>query len=134
MTASQPTTYVLKAESKLVSNATELKKRFAAALERLDGDFELLCEMAQVTAPGLPVMISVTEQHLRNENCDDAAKSLHKLKGMLSTFDSDGVVIDIQEMLELARKQKLNELRKEFQSHLDAVSALTQEVTSLADQ
>jgi len=93
-----------------VNNAQNIPPRFRPALERLDGEVSLLCEMAAITAEDLPEVKEATETALEEGDCEQAASGLHKLKGMLSTFDADGVVLDIQEVLDAAHSLAYTEI------------------------
>ena len=110
----------------------EIKQRFQDALNRLDGDIELLCEMAAITAPDCPEVIGQIENAFDSEDCEAGARGLHKLKGMLSTFESDGVVIEMQELLELARKNKLEELRRAYGQCRQAILRCVANINELA--
>ncbi len=105
--------------------------RFSAALKRLDGDWDLLCEMAAITAPDCPDVIRQIECDLGEGICDSAARNLHKLKGMLSTFDCDGAVLEIQELIDLARRAQLDDLRKGFQVSRKPIDELVEEIRQL---
>lgn len=106
--------------------------RFLPALERLDGEVSLLCEMAAITAEDLPEVKSATEAALESGDCEQSASGLHKLKGMLSTFESDGVVLDIQEALDAARRKQIDEARRCYRDHRQEVEELTQQIKQLA--
>ncbi|MCC9602780.1 Hpt domain-containing protein [Stieleria sp. JC731] len=111
-----------------------VKERFAGALQRLDGDFELLCEMAAVTLPDCPDVIARIQSELEDGDAAKAASSLHKLKGMLSTYETEGVVIEIQEMLAMARRGSVQECKSMFEKELPRINALTEEIQVLCDQ
>ncbi|MCO8120119.1 Hpt domain-containing protein [Stieleria sp. TO1_6] len=115
-----------------MNRTSNIKQRFAAAIERLDGDVDLLCEMAAITAPDCPAVLEQIESSLGQGECESAAAPLHKLKGMLSTFDADGVALEIQEMLEHARRGHLQELRQSFDQHQHEIVQLIDEIRGLA--
>ncbi|OYP37733.1 Hpt domain-containing protein [Rhodopirellula sp. MGV] len=111
-----------------------VKERFAGALKRLDGDFELLCEMAAVTLPDCPDVIARIQNELEEGDCAKASSSLHKLKGMLSTYETEGVVIEIQEMLAMSRRGNLDECKAMFDKELPRINNLIEEIQVLCDQ
>jgi HPt (histidine-containing phosphotransfer) domain-containing protein len=115
-----------------VSEPTRLRERFASALERLDGDLELLSEMATVTVPDCPAAIERVQEALDESDTERAARSLHKLKGMLSTFDSEGVVLEIQETMELARRDAVEETRSLFAKQRPKLEALVRDIKELS--
>ena len=89
--------------------------RFRDAVARLDGDAGLLREMAEMTSPDFPALLNDSAIAVEGGNCEDAVRTLHKLKGMLSTFESDGVVLDIQDMISAARNQNEKLLKQHFE-------------------
>lgn len=115
-----------------MNEVANVKQRFAAAIERLDGDFDLLCQMAAITAPDCPSVVADAQSDIDEGNCENASRSLHKLKGMLSTFDSDGVVLEIQEMLQLARRERLAELSIALDQNRRAIDDLIMEIRELS--
>lgn len=117
-----------------MNEASNLKERFADALERLDGDFKLLCDMASVTLPDIPAVLEQIEADLQRGDDAAAASSLHKLKGMLSTYDSDGVVLEIQEMLAMARRGQVGECQTLYHHELPKIKSLIQEIEHLSRQ
>ena len=112
-------------------SSQQVPTRFSEALDRLGGDVSLLREMALITSEDLPEVIANAQSAIESEDCERAASSLHKLKGMLSTFECDGVVLEIQEMLDAARKQESAEMRRTFQTHRDSVEELVAEIKKL---
>ena len=119
-------------EKRTVNNSEQLAPRFAEAVARLDGDESLLREMAAITSADLPGVISETDRALRDGNSDQAASGLHKLKGMLSTFETGGVTIEVHEMLELARREEIAEAKRSFDRHSSELDQLVAEITSIA--
>jgi hypothetical protein len=90
--------------------------------------------MAAITSADLPDVIKETQAALQVADEAAAASGLHKLKGMLSTFDTRGVTIEIHEMLDLARSQELAEAQKKFVRHKTELDALVNEISSIAVQ
>lgn len=109
-------------------------ERFRQALQRLNGDSSLLQAMAKINAEDLPEIINQTDRSISEGDCSNAASNLHKLKGMLSTFETDGVVLEIQEMLDQARAGEEQELRSSYRQHRPAVDELIQQIERLANE
>ena len=114
-----------------MSNHHDLQERFAGALSRLDGDIRLLREMAAITSEDLPEVTSAVDQAMAQGDNDQAARSLHRLKGMLSTFDSEGVTLHIQETLQLARSGDTQEMRHHYRQHQQELEQLIQQIGEL---
>ncbi|NND96135.1 MAG: Hpt domain-containing protein [Pirellulaceae bacterium] len=110
----------------------EVPARFGSALDRLDGDVGLLREMASITSEDLPEVRAATQRAIDDGDCEQAAAGLHKLKGMLSTFESDGVTLEIQEILDLARRGKIDEVQENYQQQKAAIDELSDQVSELA--
>ena len=110
----------------------EIQERFRDALVRLDGDIDLLCDMAALTAPDCPAVMKKVEGFLEQRDCDGAARSLHKLKGMLSTFDDGEVIGQIQELLDFARRGNLDELADCYAQRSDRIRAFIASIDGLA--
>lgn len=117
-----------------MSDSVNIQEQFPEALERLDGDVELLCEMAAVTANDLPKLVLAVEDSTKGDDVDEMTKSLHKLKGVLSTFDSGGLVLSLQELLETARRGKTDDLATEFASQRSEIDTLCHRIQALAKQ
>ena len=115
-----------------MNKVERIPTRFQPALERLDGDLELLCEMAAITCEDLPGVKQSTETALEEGDCEKAASGLHKLKGMLSTFESDGVALDLQDALDAARKEKTELARVYYDENRAAIESLHDGIQRLA--
>ncbi|MEL6108451.1 MAG: hypothetical protein AAFU85_20685 [Planctomycetota bacterium] len=114
-------------------NDQEIREHFAPALERLEGDIDLLREMAAMTAPDCTTVVKQIRKSVSDGHADNAAKALHKLKGMLSTFDSDGVVLEIQKMLDKTRLGKLAEVGSAFYQQEREINAAIARVRGLSE-
>ncbi len=114
-----------------MSSVQSVPDRFAEALRRLNGDVELLRDMAAIMSADLPTVKSQTDEVVAKGDCRASAASLHKLKGMLSTFESDGVVLDIQDVLALARQSKVQQMQDSYLQHCDRIDDLIRDITSL---
>ena len=109
---------------------------FAPALARLDGDITLLRAMAVITSEDLPAVQSEIEAAIDEADCVQTATALHRIKGMLSTFQSDGIVLDIQEIVDLARQRRGKEMTTLYRKHKPRIDDLIErirEVASTAD-
>lgn len=69
----------------------------AAALAALDGNRELLSELAQMFCEDVPVVLEDLRTALDKDNATDAHRAVHSLKGLASTFFASDVI-------ELARR------------------------------
>ncbi|MEM1225510.1 MAG: hypothetical protein AAGJ40_07420 [Planctomycetota bacterium] len=88
--------------------------------------------MAAMTAPDCPAVIDQIRESVLQGSVEHTAKALHKLKGMLSTFDSEGVVLEIQEMLDQARLGNLAEVGLAFEQHVHEINGMVSVVKGLS--
>ena len=116
-----------------MNRANRIPTRFRDAVARIDGNEELLKQMAGITSEDLPEILSKTKSEIGSGDCEAAGKSLHKLKGMLSTFETDGVVLDLQEMIQVARRGNRAELQRLYDEHEPQVDELVAQIADLAD-
>jgi len=119
-------------EKPTVNNSEQLASRFAEAVARLDGDESLLREMAAITSADLPEVIVETDRALAAGNSEQAASGLHKLKGMLSTFETGGVTVEVHEILEMTRRGDVAEAKRSFDRQRPEIDELVTEITSIA--
>ncbi len=116
-----------------MNRASRIPTRFREAVARIDGNEQLLKEMAGITSEDLPEILSRTKREIDSGDCPAAGKSLHKLKGMLSTFETDGVILDLQEMIQVARRGNNTELQRLYQEHEPLVDELVSQIAGLAE-
>ena len=116
-----------------MSDQHEVPAQFSAALARLDGDVTLLREMATITIEDLPSVQNDLEDAVNKDDAERAANGFHRLKGMLSTFESEGVTIDIQEMLDLTRQGNLDEARALYARSKPAITQLVGQVSAFVN-
>lgn len=111
---------------------SEQKKRFALALERVAGDCDLLVAMANLVTEDGPGVWAEVQRNLAEEQWQSLASSTHKLKGMLATFETRSPIPELQEMIQAARKERLDEVRSCFAGCRSDVEHLLKEINDLA--
>ncbi len=69
------------------------------------------------------------------EGGDTASVSVtaHQLKGMLSTFETESPVIELQELIETARRKDADATRDQFQSLQPQLAELLEEISGLQE-
>ena len=82
----------------------EQKQRFADALDRVAGDTELLIAIASLVSEDAPQVFENLKSQLAADELDEVAATGHQLKGMLSTFETEGPVLCLQELIHAARR------------------------------
>lgn len=108
------------------------KQRFAEALARVAGDCELLAAMAAMVAEDAPLVMEELRENVAADELQRVATTAHKLKGMLSTFETAGPVLDLEELILCARKGQAAEVRSLFRAFDRRIKALLDEILSIA--
>lgn len=116
------------------NNDVPVPTRFNAAIERLDGDVDLLRQMAALTASDLPHVVQSCDEAIADGDQVRAATRLHKLKGMLSQFDSGNVTLKIQRVLDMVRQGDQVGMRQAYDLLHTDIELLTAEVVILGNQ
>ncbi|PHQ32908.1 hypothetical protein [Rhodopirellula bahusiensis] len=80
------------------------RKRFAAALQRVAGDEDMLVMLANIAAEDGPPMLEQMHGHVESQDLSEAARVGHALKGLLSTFESGPPVDELQPFIDAARR------------------------------
>lgn len=78
-----------------------------------------------------PMVLSELRQHVSADDMPASAASAHKLKGMLSTFETAGPVLQLEELILSARKGKSNEVKAAMRSIENQIDNLLDEIVSL---
>ena len=80
------------------------KRRFADAPSRLSGDEEMLVTLASIAAENAPGLLEAMSGQLEHADLSAYASSAHAVKGLLSTFETNHPVSDIQAAIDAARR------------------------------
>lgn len=107
------------------------KQRFADALARLSDDTELLCSMASLVIADADEVVARLRLAVEQGRCEEAARSAHQLKGMLSTFETGSPVIELQELIDAARAGDAATTREQHQLLQQDVQQLLNEIQNL---
>ncbi len=107
--------------------------RFAAALTRLAGDQNLLSMMAKMATEDAPILLSRMDEALAKPDMESFAQTAHALKGLLSTFETDSPVTDLQDAIDAARKSDVDATKKLDSQLRPRLQTLLSEVESLTD-
>ncbi len=111
---------------------TEQKHRFSGALQRVAGDTELLVSIAALVSEDAPQVYAELKTQLGDGDLAGVAMTGHQLKGMLSTFETDGPTIMVQQLIHAAREGKQREAEETLR-HCDRdITNLLADVKQLA--
>jgi HPt (histidine-containing phosphotransfer) domain-containing protein len=108
------------------------KDRFASALDRVAGDEDLLVSIATLVAEDAPVVFLKLKTQLAAGELSDICASGHQLKGMLSTFETDGPTVLLQQLIQAARDGDRPEAIAVLHRCEDEIQQLINEIKLLA--
>lgn len=102
------------------TNATTLtdqqKQCFAAAIDRIGGDEQMLIILAAMAAEDAPPLLTKLENEVRAHDLDAAAHSAHALKGLLSAFETGQPIEGLQGLIDAARDNDHSETLRQLES------------------
>lgn len=107
------------------------RTRFAGALQRVGGDEEMLIVLAEMAAEDAPVLLTKLEGEIEHRRLDAAAHTAHALKGLLSTFETDSPVEDLQPLIEAVRENDGVEAQRFFRVLKPDLNELVYQVREL---
>ena len=96
----------------------------AALLEQLDGNLDLLAELATMLLQSYPPQLQQIKQALERQQIEQLQLAAHTLKGSMSVFPIDSANSLIKRIEQLARSNKLAELEPlivELENEMDKV-------------
>ncbi len=111
----------------------EQKKRFAEALDRVAGDCDLLTAMASMVAEDAPGVLNDLKEQVADNDMAAVASTAHKLKGMLSTFETGGPVLELEELIADARRGNSEQVSAALDSCAGDIEKLVGEITMLEE-
>ncbi len=111
----------------------EQRERFAPALNRVAGDVELLVSIAALVSEDAPEVFTSLQSQLSKRALSEVAALGHQLKGMLSTFETDGPVIILQELIHSARAGDQAEAERVLRRCNKELGDLIDEIKRLGD-
>lgn len=97
------------AHSSMNSETTTIDE--AAALAALNGDRQLLCELAQIFVEDTPGLLEEVEVALNQERIDVARRLVHSLRGLSSTFFASPTTEIAKRLEEAASQGQIDVLR-----------------------
>lgn len=107
------------------------RKRFSAALTRLDGDEETLLLLAGMVAEDAPMLLDQLKSNIQSSDSACVAATGHALKGLLSTFETGSPVSELQPLIDAARADDGDTVYSLFTVVAPALEKLVGEVRDL---
>ena len=109
----------------------EQKIRFATAIDRVAGDLDLLVSIAAIVTEDVPAVFARFKDQLATGMLTEMTATGHQLKGMLSTFETCGPVVLLQEVISCARKGNQQEADDAFHRCTAGIGLLIEEIKQL---
>jgi len=106
--------------------------RFAGALERVGYDDDLLASLAQIAAEDAPLLMTQLERDVVMSNLKAVAATGHALKGLLSTYETDSPIGELQLLIDAARAGEQVEVEKALAHQWPRLQELIGEIEKLA--
>ncbi len=110
------------------------RARFAAALNRMAGDEDLMEAMAELVVADAPEILAELKEQFEQNESQEAASTAHKLKGMLSSFETGSPIPELQSVIDELRAGRLTEAYLIYQSCSGAIEDLVGEIGELLVQ
>lgn len=92
-----------------------------ALSERLDGDFDLFKELAQLFLSDSPKLISAIEDAIQNKNGEKIGKSSHTIKGAVANFSAEKAFNAALELERIGKNQELDKAAEAFKKLADEI-------------
>tara|TARA_A100001391_G_scaffold194809_3_gene171443 strand:- start:951 stop:1319 length:369 start_codon:yes stop_codon:yes gene_type:complete len=121
----------MKSEANMSTLTDEQKQRFAAALERVGDDEQMLVILAAMAAEDAPPLLSKLADEVQAGDLETAASSGHALKGLLSAFETGQPIEGIQLLIDAAREHDQEEANRLLTSLLPKLKSFIEQVKEL---
>jgi len=107
------------------------RTRFDHALERVGGDEEMLIVLARMAVEDAPPMMEKLEAELADRELAAVAKTAHAFKGLMSTFETNSPVEDLQSVIDAAREGDFKTASASYSDIKPSLKDLVQQVEQL---
>ncbi len=121
----------MKSEANMATLTDQQKQRFAAALERVGGDEQMLVILASMASEDAPPLLSKLADEVRTGDLDAAAHSGHALKGLLSAFETGQPIEGLQPVIDAARENDQDETQRLLESLQPILGSFIEQVEEL---
>ena len=109
------------------------RSRFSEALKRLADDDELLIAMGAIVLDDAPAVMDNLRKQVAENQLSEAASTAHKLKGLLSTFDTGDAVASAQQVIAAAKAGNQSECQASWSKCDQDATRLLSEVREIVD-
>lgn len=99
-----------------------------AALQRLDGNQELLKDLFGFFLEDAPRLLEAANTSIQNGNAAEAERAAHSLKGLAANFDAESCVTAAKRLEDIARTKRLDQASQALERLQAAVQQLSEEL------
>jgi HPt (histidine-containing phosphotransfer) domain-containing protein len=105
-----------------------------ALSERLDGDFDLFKELAQLFLSDSPKLISAIEDAIHNKNSEKIGKTSHTIKGAVANFSAEKAFNAALELEKIGKNHELEKVDDAFKKLLDEIENMRKALKLILDE
>jgi hypothetical protein len=107
------------------------RERFSGAIDRLAGDEGMFLKVAAIASEDAPKLIHQSESELSEHKFENAAASIHKLKGLLATFVSPDHNLRLDDVMKAVKADDRENAAEQWQAVKPNLHSLVAEINSL---
>jgi two-component system, sensor histidine kinase and response regulator len=105
-----------------------------ALSERLDGDFDLFKELAQLFLSDSPKLISAIEDAINNKNSEKIGKSSHTIKGAVANFSAEKAFTAALELEKIGKNHELDKVDDAYKKLLEEIENMRKALQVMMDE
>jgi HPt (histidine-containing phosphotransfer) domain-containing protein len=102
--------------------------------ERLDGDFALLVELAQLFLADSPKLVTAVEDALKSKNSEKLGKSSHTIKGAVSNFSAERAFNAAFELEKIGKNAELDKAEAAFEKLKGEIESMREALKLLIER
>ena len=87
-----------------------------ALRERLEGDFNLFKELAQLFISDSPKLVSAVENAIGSKNSEKIGKTAHTIKGAIANFSAEKAYNAALDLEKIGKNSEFDKMERAFQS------------------
>ena len=101
--------------------------------ERLDGDFDLFKELAQLFFSYSPKLLSAIEDAIRNKNGEKIGKTSHTMKGAVANFSAEKAFDAALALEKIGKSNDLDKVNGAFNSLSEQIENMRKALNLILD-
>ncbi|HOT46697.1 MAG TPA: Hpt domain-containing protein [Spirochaetota bacterium] len=105
-----------------------------ALSERLDGDFDLFKELAQLFLSDSPKLVSAIEDAISNKNSDKIGKTSHTIKGAVANFSAEKAFNAALELEKIGKNHELDKADDAFKKLMGEIDNMRKALQMMIEE